>query len=123
MLHQQIKEQSIHRKYIWGIPSFFIILTALSGILAFYGCQSTPKTEHKTECVGGYTQQREITEEELSLFKSVTADTEYGKYVPETVATQIVAGINLRFTCSNGRTITIHKPLPHQGEPRILEVK
>lgn len=117
------RHKTKHIKFTWGIPTIFILQIIAACILLFYGCKSIPITENKTEQVGGYIQPRSITEEEFELFKKTTSGTVYEKYKPESVSTQIVAGVNFRYICSNGKIITIHKPLPNQGEPRILEVK
>lgn len=117
------KHKTIYHKFIWGIPCIIFLQIAIACLFVLNGCQSTPQKEHRAEQVGGYTNQRKITDEELVLFKDVTVGTEYETYIPITVATQIVAGTNLQYKCDNGRVITVHKPLPHQGKPRIVEVK
>ena len=81
------------------------------------------------QTVGGYTDQRRLTDEERALFEAVTASIDDTAYKPLNVATQVVAGTNYRFVCrarEKGRrgkrfdaVIVIYKPLPGQGEPRI----
>lgn len=117
------RHKTKHKKFTWGIPTILILQVAMASLFILSGCKSTSKTENRTELVGGFTNPREITADELELFKSVTSGTAYENYVPESVSTQIVAGVNFRYLCSNGKSITIHKPLPHQGEPRILKVE
>ena len=88
------------------------------------------------EVVGGYSKQRRISDEELQLFEQATASLQGVEYTPLNVATQIVAGTNYRFLCkaraidANGKkgkrqyaVIVIHKPLPNQGEARILSIE
>ncbi len=77
---------------------------------------------------GGYTEQRELTEEDIALFESVMSTMDNGKtYEPVTVATQVVAGTNYRFAVKvteNGNTtdafVVIFQPLPGQGEPEFV---
>ena len=89
---------------------------------------------------GGYTQQREPTDEEMEMFKFVTGTGDI-VYTPLSVSTQVVAGTNYRFYCRFEDTgdgiqrkdtddnekygycwFTIFKPLPGQGVPRIVSI-
>lgn len=77
---------------------------------------------------GGYTEQREPTEEEVALFTAVTGSGDIS-FTPLSVATQVVAGINYRFWCryqdkenSGHCYVVIYKPLPGQGEPRLTSI-
>lgn len=77
---------------------------------------------------GGYTEQRELTEEEFAMFNSVTGSGDMS-FTPLSVATQVVAGINYRFWCryqdkenSGHCYVLIYKPLPGQGEPRLTSI-
>lgn len=76
---------------------------------------------------GGYTAQRDLTHEDSLFFENVVSKTEYKDLSPQSVATQVVAGINFNFVCiekSNGKkcNVIIYKPLPGQGEATITEV-
>ena len=90
---------------------------------------------------GGYTDQREPTDEEIDIFRSVIGGREV-VYTPLSVSTQVVAGINYRFYCryediSDGIQrkdadddvkygycwITIFKPLPGRGEPTLTSIE
>lgn len=69
---------------------------------------------------GAYTQQRDLTPEELNLFRHTLKD---DRYTPVSVATQVVSGINYRFFCKgpDGDVIvTIYKPL--HDAPRVTEM-
>lgn len=55
------------------------------------------KVEEKQLC-GGYQEQREISEEEMALFRSVTGRGDM-VLTPLSVSTQIVSGINYKFWC------------------------
>jgi len=84
------------------------------------------KPQKETLC-GGYTEQRELSDEDLSIFRKVMGET---PFTPISVATQVVAGLNYRFWCryddgtenSPGHCfITIYQPL--QGELAISKVQ
>ena len=77
---------------------------------------------------GGYTEQREPTEEEMALFAAATGNSP--EYTPLSVSTQVVAGINYRFWCRYEAGddcghcwITIFKPLPGRGEPSVTSIE
>lgn len=80
--------------------------------------------------VGGYTDDREITAEELSIFEQVTKDLVGVGYKPKSVATQVVAGTNYRFTATATPTtpdaeaydvyVFIFQPL--DGSPELGEI-
>ena len=82
---------------------------------------------------GGYTGEREPNDEEYQLFREVTDTMEGMTFTPLTVRTQVVAGINYRFYCrfSDGSEennpshcwLTIYKPLPGQGEPKVTSIE
>lgn len=77
---------------------------------------------------GGYTSQRELTQEDSIFFEKVVSNTEYSELIPQSVATQVVAGINFHFICSDKNTnkmysVIIFKPLPGQGEAIITKVE
>lgn len=69
---------------------------------------------------GAYTQQRDLTPEELNLFRHTLND---DRYTPVSVATQVVSGINYRFFCNGPDgdvVVTIYKPL--NDAPRVTEM-
>ncbi len=60
-------------------------------------------TESMPESVpvaGAYTEEREITAEELLILTSLLTEEQQVMYLPQTVATQVVAGTNYRFYCA-----------------------
>lgn len=115
-----------------------LILTLAAAALAACGGpgRKAAKTEESKERVvmtGGYTEQRPLSEQEQALFHQVTQGLTGVAYTPESVATQVVAGINYRFVCK-ARTVTldhetyqaevtVYQPLPGQGEARITSIK
>lgn len=82
---------------------------------------------------GGYTKQRTPAPEEIALFNKLTADLDGVAYTPESVATQVVSGVNYKFICE-ARTVTaepqtykaevvIYEPLPcSEKQPRITKI-
>ena len=93
------------------------------------------------QLMGGYTQQRELAEQEMEMFRQVTGSGNI-IYTPLSVSTQVVAGMNYRFYCRFEDTVdgvqrkdaddsekygycwvTIFKPLPGQGEPRLTSIE
>ena len=82
---------------------------------------------------GGYSEVREPDIDEYQLFREVTDKVEGMTFIPLSVQTQVVAGINYKFYCrfSDGSEeyspghcyLTIYKPLPGQGEPKITSIE
>ncbi len=118
-----------------------LILTLAAAALAACGGpgRKAAKTEESKESkervvmTGGYTEQRPLSEQERALFHQLTQGLTGVAYTPESVATQVVAGINYRFVCK-ARTVTldpetyqaevtVYQPLPGQGEARITSIK
>jgi hypothetical protein len=87
------------------------IITAMAIILAFaVGCgNSTPNeggstgtdysSEDENPSAGGFSEARELTDEDREVFEQAMADLLGVVYEPVEVATQVVAGTNYRFTC------------------------
>lgn len=105
------------------------LLAASALVLAACGTSQNQNISNSQQICGGYTEQREPGDEEMELFRSVTAG-ENATYTPLSVSTQVVAGTNYRFWCryqdekSSGHCwITIFKPLPGQGEPKITSIE
>ncbi|GHU36854.1 hypothetical protein FACS1894105_07950 [Clostridia bacterium] len=79
---------------------------------------------------GGYSAERDLTEEDIVIFNSAAEKLTGVKYEPLKVATQVVAGTNYRFYCkaiyvTPGAEeryvyVTIFKPLIHTGEPAVI---
>ena len=98
--------------------------------VAMCGCGARQDGE---AVAGGYSKPRTPDADEKALFESLTQGLEGVTYKPLNVATQVVAGTNYRFLCQGRETarkgrkfdavITIHKPLPGQGEPRVTSVE
>ena len=79
------------------------------------------------QIVGGFTEYRDITEEELAMFNHVIGKGE-DEIIPQKVATQVVNGINYKFfcDCKDGYNlqrceVTIYKPI--NGEPTVTKME
>lgn len=116
-------------------------ILALIIALPLFGCannnvKSSAAAESQAEAVetenaqivGGYTEPREITAEELEMFKTATADYAELQLAPQTVCTQVVAGLNYKFfcDCKEGYNLSrcdviIYKPL--EGEPSVTKIQ
>lgn len=77
---------------------------------------------------GGYTEQREPTEEEMAMFAEATDNNP--DLTPLSVSTQVVAGTNYKFWCRCKTEddcghcwVTIFKPLPGQGNPKVTSTE
>jgi Flavodoxins len=84
--------------------------------------------KQNAQLAGGYSEQREPSEEEIELFKKVTGEGDM-VLTPLSVATQVVAGLNYRFYCryeeqgadSGHCYVIIYKPL--QGDPTLTKIE
>ena len=79
------------------------------------------------QIVGGFTEYREITEEEMTMFKKAMGESDM-EFTPQKVATQVVNGINYKFfcDCKDGYNlqrceVTIYKPI--NGEPTVTKME
>ncbi|MDO5442961.1 MAG: hypothetical protein Q4G10_04765 [Bacteroidia bacterium] len=120
------------------------ILLSLIIALPLFGCANNNKVKSDVDSgttteeiveespadrmVGAFTEPREITPEELEMFKKATADYAELQLVPQNVATQVVAGINYKFfcDCKEGYNLSrcdviIYKPL--DGEPSVTKIQ
>lgn len=87
-------------------------------------CKNRVSDNSKYMC-GAYTGNRAITDDDIKVF-----DTAYSyktELTPRSVSTQVVAGINYRFICTdkenNEIAVVIFKPLPNHGEPRVTAIE
>ncbi len=113
---------------------FYITLLCISLVFGACGRDATRSEKaDDTEIVGGYSKPRTPTDDEKALFAEAVKGLEGVEYKPMNVATQVVAGTNYRFLCSGrekGRkgkrfdaVIVVYRPLPGQGEPRVISVE
>ena len=118
-----------NKKLTKRILAFTVILALM--MFSGYG---TAENEEAGDyrIVGGYTADRDVTPEDLEIFNQAMAGASAGVlYEPVKVATQVVAGLNYRFTVTvtpfvDNREpytirITIFKPL--NGKPEVTGVE
>lgn len=130
------------RKQIITMKRIAFILAA---VLAIAGCGNSNNKSNSIEnnaenveageasLVGAFGEQRDITEEEMEMFRSVTEGDSLNVYTPLSVSTQVVAGINYKFYCRLSDEsaednpshcwLTIYKPLPGQGDPKVTSIE
>jgi len=96
----------------------FALVTA-----ALTGCGGKGKGQ---PAVGGYTADRAVTAEDRAIFNKAMGSGADASYDLKFVATQVVAGMNYRFTATISGAepytayIYIYQPL--QGEPQLTEI-
>ena len=93
--------------------------------------QVDSEESEESQLVGGFTEMREVTEDDLAVFNAALSVEEQQKYSPQKVATQVVAGTNFNFECvvinnSEGTeeivNIIIFKPLDENEAPTVTEI-
>jgi len=80
---------------------------------------------------GGYTEDRDVTPEDLEIFYKALEGLTGVAYEPSKVATQVVAGMNYRFTATATPVIPDPEPYmarvtifaPLAGEPELVEIE
>lgn len=79
--------------------------------------------------LGGFSEQRPLTDEDLAIFNKATENYGYLNLQPLSVATQVVAGMNYLFCCSSGAAegaseveVTVFKPLG-DADPYLVSVE
>lgn len=75
--------------------------------------------------VGAYSDYQVLDPEHRDVFTAATRGTKAQNLRPQSVAIQVVNGLNYKYLCTSedGRTryaVIIHRPLPHTGEPSKL---
>lgn len=81
-------------------------------------------SKQDTDLLGGYSEPRELTEEDLAVFNTATANYGYLNLQPVSVSTQVVAGLNYSFECaSNGSSCYVFIFRPLNGEPYLKAVE
>ena len=75
--------------------------------------------------LGAYSDYQVLDPEHRDVFSAATRGTKAQNLRPQSVAIQVVNGLNYKYLCTSedGRTryaVIIHRPLPHSGEPSSL---
>ncbi|MDR1541619.1 MAG: hypothetical protein LBU32_27245 [Clostridiales bacterium] len=119
-LNQNEMSEKVGEAYANTYDAFVAARVALEDILE--------KTRKSKPMPGGYTEDRELEPEDMEIFEAVMADAEDAEYEPTLVATQVVAGVNYRFTATatsddvqpNLVYVYIYQPL--DGTPELTEI-
>lgn len=99
------------------------LLVLLSAVLL---CTLMVACKKEEPLAGGFTKQREVTAEEISLFETALGE-EATNYTPLKVATQVVAGTNYRFYAKSTSSkehfyITIFVSLDENEAPAVTDI-
>lgn len=93
-------------------------------VLAACTKQTTESRVEQPVACGGYTEYRELNEEDAQLFAEVYA--EEPALEPYAVATQVVAGTNYRFLCRDAEkkeyVVSVFVPLPCYADTQQVTV-
>lgn len=107
---------------------YFTAMASIACLFATSCANKNAETSNDSEnqyMVGAYADYRALDDEDRQLFESTY--THKAKLTPQSVATQVVAGTNCRFICTddskNVVRVVIFKPLPNQGEPKVSSIE
>lgn len=106
------------------ISSMFLISCACSSE------EGTKQDATQGEVAGGYTQERDVTTEDMVVFDEAMEGLAGVSYTPLKVSTQVVAGTNYKFYCETvlvtpdaeeGHAyVTIYQPL--EGKAEVVDI-
>ena len=108
----------------------YLFVTACMAFVGLMSCSAKQGVDSKAETdnkyiAGAYADFRSITNEEMKMFESAYAHK--AKLTPQSVATQVVAGTNYKFICTddsdNVIKVIVFKPLPNQGKPKVSSIE
>lgn len=108
----------------------YLLAIASIAIVSFTSCNVNKNTESNGGTdnrfmVGAYADFRSITDDEMQLFRS--AYTHKANLKPQSVATQVVAGTNYKFICTDNSDnvikVIVFNPLPNQGDPKVSSIE
>lgn len=110
------------KRFIIGL-AIVVMCFALSSC-AYKATNANSAGTNKYLC-GAYSDCRSLTEQDVQLFESVYS---YDlKLKPQSVATQVVAGTNYKFVCTdalaNDILVYVFKPLPNRDKPRVTGIE
>lgn len=110
--------------------SIYVILAVFATLLlTFTGCVTKLPTDG-IPMPGGYSEDRTPDDEEIAIFEAVLAGQVGNTYETTLVATQVVAGVNYRFTATATPVVPDGKPVdvyvyiyaPLTGDPELVEI-
>lgn len=104
-----------------------VALVLCMALTIFAACAPAPSEQIS----GGYTADRALTAEDKAIFDEVMKDIMGVGYTPTLVATQVVSGINYRFTCDaevivpDGEKYTAYVVIyaPLEGKPELTSIE
>ena len=112
-------------------------LLCLAAAFVFVGCSSSNEaaapedSSSEAQMSGAYSEDRELTEEDIAVFEEALSGLTGVVYEPLMVSTQVVAGTNYRFTCN--ATIVVPDAEPYtayvyvfrslDGEVELVEIE
>lgn len=112
--------KTMHKKFKYGVPAILIFqIGAVVACIMLTSCSGNRQiiNQEMTQMTGAYTNYRDVTQDDKILF-----DATYKgdiKLTPLKVMTQVVAGTNFRFLCSDGKgsnyEVAIFRALPSSG--------
>lgn len=106
-------------------PTLKILAVATLLTVAANSCCAHHVAQDSNRLAGGFTELKSVTPDDQKVFYE--AYNCKAQLVPIAVATQVVAGMNYSFLCTdaNGNEVNvlIYKPLPNQGEARISAIE
>lgn len=99
---------------------YLVVLT-----MALLSCTNGSKDMNHKFMTGAYADHRALNEDDRKLFEQTYMYKT--KLTPQSVATQVVAGMNYSFICTddsgNEVKVVIFKPLPDHGSPKVTMVE
>jgi len=113
-------------------------LLPLAAALLLAGCDApTPEApvlppepvEEDVPLCGGYGKAEPVGQDLLNLFETAVQGTEAEGFIPKSVSSQVVAGMNYDFACTVPgsdavRHVVIYQPLPYTREPpRVTDIR
>ncbi len=91
------------------LKKLLVMMAALVCVAAMAACSSAgasssaapASSDASAQIVGGYSEDRDVTDDDMAIFDQAMAGEVGVTYEPEKVATQVVAGTNYRFYCKS----------------------
>lgn len=102
-----------------------LIVAVLACVSTLCGCQCHKADNDMNVTCGGYSKEAKVTAQEMEVWDSVAKIYPMlNELTPETVKSQVVAGMNYDFSCRDKQgkpqSVKIFMPLPGEGTPSVL---
>lgn len=113
---------------------FLVALLVMASAFLF-SCSCAPEQDAKQDAtqedvVGGYTQERDVTAEDMVVFDEAMEGIAGVGYIPLKVSTQVVSGTNYKFYCETVTVtaepegghayVTVYQPL--EGKAEVVDI-